>query len=185
MPPIPVSLFVRSKAATLFALIFGAPFLAVASLFFLIDKPTANQVLFMLWFFALYGGSLLFAWALSVGTYLARVGGVISGFGYRLFRVGVVYLLVMAWIDLPLSLIVEAINSTPLSVLLLVAHIAGVVLIYYVMALLAKLVVDSEKAFAFGEMSFLPTFLALLVFPVGIWFVQPRINAIFRMKGDR
>lgn len=67
--------FVRSKAATLFALIFDAPFLVAASFVFLADKPTANQDLFMLWFLVLYGGSLLFAWVLSVGTYLTRVGG--------------------------------------------------------------------------------------------------------------
>lgn len=169
--------FVEAKPLTIFILIFGVPFCLALLAVAVVDSPTVVEVLYSISLVTFYMGLLFLFWIFSVGRYLSEAKGTVSGIAYRFFYISVMYLFLILSLILFFPLFGDKIGKI-FSGILLSMLVIGVVCIYYVMTYLSKMIVNVEKKDASNSSDYIETFVALIFFPVGIWFIQSRINKI-------
>lgn len=99
-----------------------------------------------------------------------------SKFDINTFKAGFIYLLIY-----PSFLFYDSFaNSDSFPVWQIPLHLLAIILMFYLIFFVAKNLVRFETNHHFGTHSVLSTFCAIWFFPIGIFFVQPRINKIVR-----
>jgi hypothetical protein len=137
-----------------------------------------------------YTGSLFLAWLYSAGRYIAIVGERTTRLGYKLFRAGIVYWFFTLWVIFPTSYFVGNFvgddgRPSLLSMIILLLYGIEVVVVYYVFGYMSKLITDAYRNCRQDIVGYIVTFVGLMALPVGIWFIQPKVNSIWREKGSR
>jgi hypothetical protein len=169
--------FVKARASTIFALMFGIPFCVVLLLTLTWDNRDPVKVIDTLLYLTVYMNLIILCWVYSVGRYLFSTSRVIWKVGFHWFRIGVLYLSLMLFVMFFYSQFQNLIYSKTFSAVLFIMFSVAVLFVYYIMAYLSKAIVDIERRRSSG---YIVTFIELLLFPLGIWAVQTRINNIYK-----
>ena len=175
-----IRFFVNAKAWQLILLIMGVPLLGM-SWYIVSFKPTADSMSLDVSMLAasLWMNSFLIAWIWAAVAWLhSKVRSVSGVGGPTFFKIAIVFLycLLLVFsvvIGLPFSFgDSQDMIFGVLEILLLV----GLVDYFYVVAFAARTIVKAEQAISATFSKSVLTFFQIMFFPIGIWFLQPRIN---------
>ena len=132
-----------------------------------------------LWYLfgVIWGVYVYSIWLYSVGTKVYRAG-TNSQFKIRLFKVGFIYLLIY-----PLFIFYDSFpGSGSFPIWQIPFHIVGLFFMFYLIFFVSKNLIQFEINHQISKMDFFLTFCAFWFFPIGVFFVQPRINQIQQLE---
>jgi hypothetical protein len=170
-------LFLRMRAWQVFLLLYGSQILVSASGMIAGDSK---------WMFAgMVSGVFVFlvfiAWYWSLGTNLnKKIPEEIrmrSGF----FRFGTICGVAVSVPCLLVFFVIVAIGEFGRRVfaLLVPSYVFGIFCVFYGFYFIAKNLVMAENKRKVGFHEFVGAFLLMWMYPIGIWFIQPRVNRLF------
>ena len=144
------------------------------------SNPSDFQSNFTLMMLVSVPGYLIFyAWVLAVGVACNQSLEVSARRSERLFRFSVpfamIYLTIATW-AFP-----EAVLNVERGVLRLVVvplHLIATFCLFYSVVFSARSLAMLDNSVSPGSWRTLGYFMALLYYPIGLWFIQPRVNAI-------
>ncbi len=122
----------------------------------------------------------LVAWLWSTGSFLSSVGPPALRSNGRFFRFAVVYpplYAAVAWIVFSMSLPPEWL------ILILLPHLFAMFCIFYSVYFVARSLVVAETGRRAPVYKCIWLCFLLLVFLIGIWIVQPRVNVLYGLGG--
>jgi len=133
----------------------------------------------------IYGILLFFSWFYSLGTNLYSINLIPSSLKIKSFKILMhfipIYFILFILLFLTITLFDFRVNNFLLDKMIFIApihFIAGISLIYCSHFVFKALnMVEKNRDVSGKEIFF--DFLLLVIFPIGIWFIQPRINKIF------
>lgn len=172
--------FLKAKHWHLFILLFVVPTIAeiVASGYI----PTTIRS----WKDLGYGGLLylglmlldtlcLFTWLWAMGSFLVSLQNPVHRLNQRFFRVALVYPFVYIPFFFWFLLRSEAIPAQVVFSL----HLFATLCFFYVFYFVAKslVTVNKRKEVFIGD--YIKSWILICLFPVGVWFIQPRINQLY------
>lgn len=121
---------------------------------------------------AIWCGLIYTCWLFSIGITFSKEST--SRFAIGLFKTGVIYSLIYS-----LLVFYDASDTSEFFPLWQIPlHFIAVFFVFYLIFFVAKNLIQFEINHHFETKSFFLTFCAIWFFPIGIFFVQPRINQI-------
>ena len=177
-----MKLFLDMKAWQLFALLFGSHFLMAVGIFG--GEPGTMFTLVPIAMLVLV--AVFMAWFWSLGTNINRKVPDNIRPDPWFFRFGIVYSSVYMLFFLAFF-VLTASGSGGLGIFALNEgfHFLEMVCSFYSFYFVAKNLVMVERKAKVGFVEFAgPFFLLLLVYPIGVWFIQPRVNRMFDEEGN-
>ena len=168
--------FLKAKHWQLFILLFGPMFFARALRFnFIMNGKQASPILVLLP--AALIGALFFGWLWSVSAACSRELPKELVSSPRPMQVGLVY----ALFYLAISGFFFG-SGASLPGYIIIMHMMAMVAMFYALGFTAKQLAKLElkKAVSFYEYS--GPFFLFWFFPVGIWFIQPKVNKLLGSK---
>jgi len=170
--------FLKIKAWLLFLLVFGSQFIMVIGIIFSRNALAINIIFDITTFFIF---AVFLAWFWTVGIFLNRkIPGGIRPYS-SFFRFGIVYnsIYYILFYVLFKSLSSSS-DSISISPLIFLFHIFAMICMFYMIYFVAKnlVIVEQNRNITFSD--FAGPFFLIWFFPIGIWFIQPRINMIFQ-----
>lgn len=179
-----MSVFLRLRAGQLFTLVFGLPMLIQLAAGVAGAYTGEARVFVAGWLLAMLLTGLFFGWLWTLGTRLAARLPAAAPARTGWFRAGL--LLPVGYIGLLLLCIGLLFQHArmpalpPVTLLLLLPlHLLSMAGIFYALYFVAKTLNAVERQRPVGLAECLGDFFLLWFFPVGIWFIQPRINRLF------
>lgn len=173
--------FINARAWQLLLFIVGIP-MAGMLWYVVLFMPTAESTVLEIVMLAasLWMNAFLITWVLATVTGLHdEIRSLSLGGSLALFKVAIGFLyFVLLLFSLVVGLL-SSINDLPDTILNLlnVLVLVGIADYFYIVAFAARTIVKAEQVkVKFSE--YFKTFLQIMFFPIGIWFVQPRINKI-------
>ena len=172
-----MKIFLKMKAWQLFALLFGTHFLTMAigivggnPMAMLITMPIG-----MLVFMAVFMG-----WFWALGTNINRwVPEEIRPSPSR-FCFGLIYASVYIIFFLAAFMFISADKASGvLFAIIFPLHIFAMVCMFYALYFVAKNLVMAEHRKKVGFYEFAGPFFLIWFYPIGIWFIQPKVNRLF------
>jgi hypothetical protein len=116
-------------------------------------------------------------WVFSVGA-KAYKADVSSRFKFRLFKVGFIYSLIY-----PLFIFYDSsLDPGPFPIWQVPFHLVGIFFMFYLIFFASRCLVQFEINLQMGKNDFFLTFCAFWFFPVGVFFVQPRVNQLLPLN---
>jgi hypothetical protein len=143
--------------------------------------------------------AVLYGWYYMVGTRLQTKIPVEHRLNTRYFKVAFFYPLlyillftfgVFAFFSFGLEggeppMVSEGNGEVPAGLLLIIPlHLLAIVSMFYCMYFLAKTIVTAERQESVRGSDFVGEFFLIWLWPIGIWFLQPRINAIWAREEE-
>jgi len=119
---------------------------------------------------------LSFLWA--VGSFLATVVQPALKFKTRFLLFSVIYSSVYAF---GAGMIFQSLNTTLIAVIIPL-HLFAMYCIFYCLVFVAKNLVKAETGKRVTFYDYAGPFFLLWLFPIGVWFIQPRINRLYTEK---
>lgn len=187
-----MNLFLRLKHWQLFMLLMGIPFIGQIVTFFVVFTSSDPFAVFAIMpFIMIIFMTAFFCWFYSLGVNLhqklpATVQTNLKRFKLFLF-LPVIYILLMVTIG-PFALSnisnPEA-DPSPFFVsfaIILPMHLFSMFCIFYCLRFIAKTMkaVEWQRQVSFSD--YAGEFFLIWFFPIGVWFIQPRINELFKEK---
>jgi hypothetical protein len=167
--------FLRAKHWHIFVLLFAIP--QVASFAAIV---TMQNMLFIVVVTAAFGVCLL-AWCWSLGSFLSS--GIKAQFRMKpgFFRFAVLYPLLYV----PVFLWWVAFSSANgAAVVIVPLHLLGMACMVYVLYFVSRNLVMAETGKPASFSDYIGTLILFWFFPVGVWFVQPRVNRLYRTGSE-
>jgi hypothetical protein len=163
------------KAWQIFIIIFVIPYLLPLSLMYIIDHHYANVLIVALlaWLY------IIWLWTLGINLNKKVSSDLRSKSG--LFKCGLIY----AFLYLPFfaTFMISGFTrrSNPrLFDLITPLHFFAMVCMIYGLIFVAKALVTAEKQEKAKADDYMGIFFMLWLLPIGIWWVQPRVNKLFK-----
>jgi hypothetical protein len=133
----------------------------------------------------LFGTGLLFGWLYAVGTHLHSLLPATVSMNLRRFKlflfIPVIYIFSMLiFITLGILQLININTFDPVIILIIVPlHLFSMFCIFYCLYFNAKAfkAVELQRPVKFND--FIGEFFLTWYFPIGIWFLQPRLNKLF------
>ena len=177
-----MKLFLKMKAWQLFVLLFGAHFLMMA--FGMIGGDPRRMFTIMpigmLVFLAVFMG-----WFWTLGIYTNRWVPEEIRPSPRRFRLGLGYAAVYMLFFLVFFILMSSgRGGGGLFALIFPFHIFAMVCMFYALYFVAKNFVMAERKQEVGFYVFAAPFFLIWMYPIGVWFIQPRINRMFEEHED-
>jgi len=178
-----ISILARMKSWLLFVLSL-TPMLLAMLLFFPPTEAHADLEGFESTFktmmlISLFGTLIFYAWILTVGIVCNQSLDDSFRKSERLFRFSVpfamLYITILIW-AFPEAILSE--DRAVLRMIIIPLHIAATLLLFYSMFFSARSVAMLDQPASPGFWRTLGYFLLILYFPIGLWFIQPRVNSI-------
>ena len=181
-----MKLFLQLKHWQLFGLLCGLPVVFQ----FLVNDILINNAgsPLLIWFFAvmmLVIAVVYFGWFYAIGTWLYKRLPVKSGLKLNRFKFAVFF--PVGYIAVALFLVREAMINVSsgaqlgagMFAVILPVHLFSMACMLYALRFNAKALksVESREPVKFSD--YAGEFFLLWFFPIGIWFIQPRINKLF------
>jgi len=177
-----VMYFLKMKAWLLFLFSFGIPFILMLIniiIAIIIGKPLlifiSDNILLLL--------SLIvfMSWIWAIGTRIDKKIPEDLRMKPGLFKFCVIYSIIYMLIfsAFALLLVAEIINPGLNFIIIIPFHLLAMFSTLYCDYYIAKNIVMAEKKERVGISSYLPYFILMWFYPIGIWFIQPKVNRIF------
>lgn len=195
-----VNRFLKAKHWQLFLLIIGLPMIAqivfLSSIFINIgaEQPNIGSaipffVLFPILMITMVG--ILFGWYWSVGAGLQRIIPDELKMRVSMFRFFLIFPVIYIFLMLGVMgyMITSAMASyaaePPFIFLLIVPmHLFAMFCIFYCMYFVAKTIKTAELKRKVGFGDYAGEFFLIWFYPIGIWFIQPKVNQLIERKED-
>jgi len=178
-----LSFFLKIEAWQLFLLVVGIPFglnYFLMSALVSSSQPSPEMLfkimpIFMLFFMAIY---LFWFWSLGLGInsrisdeYRPKV---------KFFKFGIIYSAAyMVLFHIMFVVFTSGGTAGGAMAIIFPLHIFAMYCMFYALFFIAKNLVTYEQKQTVKFYSFFGPFFLLWFFPIGIWFIQPRINKIY------
>jgi len=177
------SFFLRAKHWQVFALVWGAYFIAqmaiVASLpEGPIEKPL--KVGLLLEAVMLPSVACLMGWLWSMGSFLFSISEPSLKLNIHVFRFAVIFPTLYLLTALPFFLS----TSTP-EAIILPLHLPALFCLIYVFYFDSRSLVTAEKGEGATSNDYVLPMLLLFFSPIGVWLIQPRINLLYTRSDAR
>ena len=131
--------------------------------------------------------SILFGWLYSIGINVCKKIPIDIFIGLLKFKLSifipVVYLIIIA-IFMAVIFPLTGQPQLPIFVLIIPFHFISMACIFYCLHFVAKALKTAEWQQSVSFSDYLGEFFLLCFFPVGIWFIQPRVNKLFSQTTD-
>lgn len=174
-----IKYFSRAKAWELFFIMTLTPF--VFSLLQLFNTPDLFENFWKLMIVPSLLAIVYMSWIWSMGIRLAKIKKVSSA-RKKLFNYAVIYNYLFVTFNVFFYLLFPNIINAASQTIFLIGVIINVSCTVYAIAYLSKLICGAESSGKGLFNNIIITFLLILYFPVGVWFVQPRIIRILGGK---
>lgn len=175
-------MFLKMKAWQVFTIVALVPFVAQIILVSFVvagNKPDPRAMLDIFPYLMVIFMSTFMAWFWSLGTGLNKLVSLEIRPSSKLFRVGIIYAgTYMLLFTVFMMSLLESANPGSLMILIVPFHFFAMICMFYGLYFIAKNLVMAEKNEMAKFDDFAGPFFLLWFFPVGIWFIQPRINQI-------
>lgn len=76
-------------------------------------------------------------------------------------------------------------NAGDGNVVEIIFGLIALITFFYPIALVSKIIVKLEKGREVEFSEYIVTLVSIIIFPIGIWFVQPRVNKIFASSQEK
>lgn len=180
----------RIKPWLLFVLT-TAPMLVAVLLFFppvepLDDVQSFQSSFTKMMLMSVPGILILYAWILAVGVVCNRSIDVSVRKPERLFRFSVPF--AMLYVSIATWAFPEAVLSEDRGLLRMIVfpvHFTATILLFYSVFFSARSLAMLDRPRSPGFWRSFRYFLGLLYYPIGLWFIQPRVNALAALTRDR
>jgi len=163
------SLFLKAKHWHIFVVLFVIPqlasFAAIASM----------QIVFFSVMTAIFGLCLL-AWYWALGSFLSSASRPKFRMNIGLFRFAVLYPLCYV----PFFMWVALDFEDGISPIIIPLHLLAMACMIYVLYFVSKSLVLAETGKAASFSDYVGPLILFWFFPLGIWFVQPRVNRLYK-----
>jgi hypothetical protein len=172
--------FLKMKSWQLFLLLFGAHFLLMA-VGMIGGDPSRMFIIIpigMLIFMAVF-----MAWFWALGTNINRWVPEDIRPSPRRFRFGLIYASVYMMFFLVFFMLMstgKVGGSGSVFALIFPFHIFATVCMFYALYFVAKNLVMAERKESVGFNEFVGPFFLIWMYPIGVWFIQPRVNRMYR-----
>ena len=181
-----ISLLARTKPWLLFLLTTAPMLVGTLLVFSPIDPLGDVQSSFTAMMLLSVPGILVFyLWILAVGVICNRNIDVSVRKPERLFRFAVpfamLYITIAAW-AFPEALLSE--ERVLLRMVVIPVHLVATILIFYSVVFSARSLAMLDSPHSPGFWRSFRYFLGLLCYPIGIWFIQRRVNALATASSD-
>ena len=164
------SFFVRAKSWQIFILLFGVMVLSQIAA----ATADAEKMLPRIWGFTLLFMLCFEGWFWALGTFLNSIVRPALRPGVSFFRFALIY----PMIYLPVFMLVFP-PSPKMLTLIFPLHLFAMVCIFYLLNFVSKNLVLAEAGKEVSFYDYSGPFFLLWFFPIGVWVVQPRINALY------
>lgn len=161
----------------LFLLLIGFPFLGIPFIIFGVFLGSLVMTSLSYLFFLFVPAALFLLWLLSAGTILHRIlqSADRPTASFNLFRFNIFFAL--GYLVLTFIYMFVAFNSEVLfQYLFLPAHLYQLFCLLHGIYFVSRNLATVEKQEA--DENYIGYFFLLLLFPVGLWFIQPKINSL-------
>lgn len=175
----------RAKHWQISLLLFGIYFVAQAaflSSFIMAPRPEENfgeaGVLFVFEGMVVLYMFCFLGWLWSMGSFLDSIVRPALRMKMRLFRFALIYLALYGTV---LVALLESINPSAFAVIAPL-HLLATFCVFYLLYFASKILVlaETHKPASFYDYS--GSFFLIWFFPIGLWFIQPRINRLYAKK---
>ncbi|MCW8877829.1 MAG: hypothetical protein OQK04_03350 [Kangiellaceae bacterium] len=177
-----MNVFLKMKSWQVFGLIFGLPFVFQSLLMSRIMSSNTiepKEIFGILSYMMLGFMAIFMTWFWGLGTGLNNIVKPEIRPSSKLFKFGIIYSAsYMILFMLFMTRFVEQEELGSMMGVIFPLHLFAMFCMFYGLHFIAKNLVMAEKneAVKFGEFS--GPFFLIWFFPIGIWFVQPRINKL-------
>ena len=176
------SFFLRAKHWQLFLLLFLVPtILEIATAAYLPEtlrslNDLGGLVYLGLWFIAT---ACIFVWLWAMGSFLNSIQKLGVRMNLSFFRVALVFVPVYLAVFFPVVLIAELPSqiTAPL-------YLFATFCIFYAFYFVARSLVTVNKGRQVPFGGYAKPLILLLLFPIGVWSIQPRINQLWARKSN-
>ena len=146
--------------------------------------PHAFQTQIMMYFavMMIIYSIVFFSWLWSLGISLNTIVNEKQRMNIRLFKIFLIFLLIYVLATTVLMQIIYDTTSYPilLPAILFPVHLFSLFCFLYCIRLVAKSLKMAEIKKTAVLKEYLGDFFLIWFFPIGIWFIQPRINKLFK-----
>jgi len=119
---------------------------------------------------------LWFSWFWFVAAFLNSVIGNELRPGMRLFALALIFQLLYV---VPGMILIVGVKTPPIAIIIPL-HLFAMYCMFYVLYYVSRSLVMAESGRRVSFYDFSGPFFLLWFFPIGIWFLQPRINALYK-----
>lgn len=171
------SFFLRAKHWQIFILIFGVycvgQILALKSVVHPIDQVAGFGILF--WIVMAIFGVCYLTWFWSMGSFLESMAQPELKLKLGLFRFALVYTVSYAFFFFRFVL-----NTHPVTTFLIVPlHLIATFCLFYILYFDSKSLALIQRKRPVSFYDYAGLFFLLWLFPIGVWFIQPKINRLY------
>ena len=176
------SFFLRAKHWQLFLLLFLVPtILEIAAAQYAPEKVRSLKdlgpggfVYLGLWFI---GTVCIFVWLWAMGSFLNSIQKLGVRLNLSFFRVALVFVSVYMVVFFPVVLIAE-----PPAQVIVPLHLFATSCIFYAFYFVARSLATTNKGRQVSFRDYAKPLILLIIFPIGVWSIQPRINQLWTQK---
>jgi len=178
-----MTIFLRMKAWQLFLLIFAVPFILIVLISIMMIMAGQSSLYdYIISLVSLLVTLAIMGWFWTAGTRLNNMIGNEVKRPETLFRGFVIFLLLYGIVESIFS--IQANTDDSLSFLSFFS-IAGIIGFIYLTYYVARALTLAEQKPAEDFTDFTGAFFLILFYPIGIWFIQPRINRLFEFENTK
>lgn len=178
-----VKYFVEAKAWQLFLVMLGVPFLILVLYLGLIGGSQDEGILAIMIFCTAWINLCVVTWAWSIGRELSLLPrrefqrkATIFNLAFLYFVLFVALLSILAILPFGFGVEYAAVENPAIASVVLIAQAIGVASGVYVIGYSAKTLVTTEWKQRVRFLDYVGTLLAIWVFFLGVWSVQPRVR---------
>jgi hypothetical protein len=178
-----LSIFLKIKSWQVFCLVFAIPYSIQLLLIYLLSGSTGTDtenIFSLLPVFSLGSMAISLVWFWALGTGLNNYVASELRLSSKFFRFGVIYSAVYAILFNAVFIEFSNNNTSDFIFYLIVPlHLFAMFCIFYGLYFIATNLVMAEINEVVSFSNYIGTFFLLWFIPVGIWFIQPRINKLY------
>jgi len=177
-----MKLFLKMKAWQLFVLLFGTQFLMMPVVMVGGNPQRMFTIMpiAMLVFLAVFMG-----WFWSLGNNINRKVPEDIRPSPRFFRFGLAYSSVYMLVFVVFFILTASGNiGGGFFCLIFLFHLFAMFCMFYALYFIAKNLVMAERKENVGFYEFAGPFFLIWMYPIGVWFIQPRVNEMFQHETD-
>lgn len=177
------SFFLRAKHWQIFLLLFGMSVLGdVAVVSTSLTTTQSSQDLWNPGFLLFAALTLLFmfgflGWLWSMGSFLDSIVHPELRLETKIFRVALIY--PMCYLPLFIAFFLSLSVMPMLFVIIFPLHLLAMSCMFYLLYFVSKSLVLAETSSAASFYDYAGPFFLIWFFPLGVWFIQPRINGLY------
>ncbi len=178
--------FLKIKARPLFLLTFVVPFglhFVIIGIAITNDDPEVAFVLIP--FVCLIFMAIFVRWFWTLGTRLNQKVPEEIRINSRFFKFSIIYsaIYILCFLLFPVC-VTTVIPSPALPVLIIPFGLFGMFCMFYALLFVSKNLAMAERKQEVGFYEFAGPFFLIWFYPIGVWFIQPRVNRIFQNELD-